>query len=112
MTAATLVAELPELGHCNRQEIAALVGVAPFNKDSGPKKGKRRIFGGRSGVRRTLFMATLSASKHNPVIRAFYQSLLSRGKEKMVALTACLRKLLVIINAMVHKGEVWHFSPA
>ena len=112
MTAATLVAELPELGQCNRQEIAALVGVAPFNKDSGPKKGKRRIFGGRSGVRRTLFMATLSASKHNPVIRAFYQSLLSRGKEKMVALTACMRKLLVIINALVRKGEAWHFSPA
>ena len=112
VTAATLVAELPELGQCNRQEIAALVGVAPFNKDSGPKKGKRRIFGGRSGVRRTLFMATLSASKHNPVIRAFYQSLLSRGKEKMVALTACMRKLLVIINAMVRKGEAWHFSPA
>lgn len=112
VTAATLVAELPELGQCNRQEIAALVGVAPFNKDSGPKKGKRRIFGGRSGVRRTLFMATLSASKHNPVIRAFYQSLLSRGKEKMVALTACMRKLLVIINTMVRKGEAWHFSPA
>lgn len=112
VTAATLVAELPELGQCNRQEIAALVGVAPFNKDSGPKKGKRRIFGGRSGVRRTLFMATLSASKHNPVIRAFYQSLLSRGKEKMVALTACMRKLLVIINALVRKGEAWHFSPA
>lgn len=112
VTAATLVAELPELGQCNRQQIAALVGVAPFNKDSGPKKGKRRIFGGRSGVRRTLFMATLSASKHNPVIRAFYQSLLSRGKEKMVALTACMRKLLVIINTMVRKGEAWHFSPA
>jgi transposase len=112
VTAATLVAELPELGQCNRQEIAALVGVAPFNKDSGPKKGKRRIFGGRSGVRRTLFMATLSASKHNPIIRAFYISLLSRGKEKMVALTACMRKLLVIINALVRKGETWHFSPA
>lgn len=112
VTAATLVAELPELGQCNRQEIAALAGLAPFNKDSGPKQGKRRIFGGRSGVRRTLFMATLSASKHNPVIRAFYDSLLKRGKEKMVALTACMRKLLVIINAMVRKGEAWHFSPA
>jgi transposase len=110
VTAATLVAELPELGQCNRQEIAALVGVAPFNKDSGPKNGKRRIFGGRSGVRRTLFMATLSASKHNPIIRAFYNSLLSRGKVKMVALTACMRKLLVIINALVRKGETWHFS--
>jgi len=112
VTATTLVAELPELGQINRQKIAALVGVAPFNKDSGPKKGKRRIFGGRSGIRRTLFMATLSASKHNPVIRAFYESLLKRGKEKKVALTACMRKLLVIINAMVRKGEAWKFSPA
>lgn len=112
VTAATMVAELPELGQLNRQKIAALVGVAPFNKDSGPKKGKRRVFGGRSGVRRTLFMAALSASKHNPVIRAFYESLLKRGKEKKVALTACMRKLLVIINAMVRKGEAWRFSPA
>jgi transposase len=112
VTASTLVAELPELGQCNRQQIAALVGLAPFNKDSGPKKGKRRIFGGRSDIRRTLFMATFSASKHNPVIRAFYQSLLSRGKEKMVALTACMRKLLVIINALVKKGEVWRVVPA
>jgi transposase len=112
VTAATLVAELPELGQCNRQEIAALAGVAPFNKDSGARKGKRRIFGGRSGVRRTLFMATLSATKCNPAIRAFYQSLLRRGKEKMVALTACMRKLLVIINSLVRKGEVWRFSPA
>jgi transposase len=112
VTATTLVAELPELGQINRQKIAALVGVAPFNKDSGPKRGKRRIFGGRSGIRRTLFMAALSASKHNPVIRAFYESLLKRGKEKKVALTACMRKLLVIINAMVRKGEAWKFSPA
>jgi len=74
------------------------VGVAPFNKDSGPKRGKRRIFGGRSGVRRTLFMATLSATKHNPVIRAFYETLLKRGKEKKVALVACMRKLLVFIK--------------
>jgi len=112
VTASTLVAELPELGQCNRQQIAALVGVAPFNKDSGPKKGKRRIFGGRSGIRRTLFMATFSATRHNPVIRAFYQSLLKRGKEKMVALTACMRKLLVIINALVKKSEVWRYVPA
>ena len=112
VTAATMVAELPELGQLNRQKIAALVGVAPFNKDSGSKKGKRRVFGGRSGVRRTLFMAALSASKHNPVIRDFYESLLKRGKEKKVALTACMRKLLVIINAMVRKGEAWRFSPA
>jgi len=112
VTASTMVAELPELGHLNRQKIAALVGVAPFNKDSGPKKGKRRIFGGRSGVRRTLYMAALSATKHNPIIRAFYESLLKRGKEKKVALTACMRKLLVMINAMVRKGEAWRYIPA
>jgi transposase len=112
VTASTLVAELPELGQLNRQKVAALVGVAPFNKDSGPKKGKRRIFGGRSGIRRTLYMAALSATKFNPVIRAFYQKLIQRGKEKKVALTACMRKLLVIINSMVRKGEVWRLSPA
>ena len=94
------------------KKIAALVGVAPFNKDSGPKRGKRRIFGGRSGVRRTLFMAALSAIKHNPVIRTFYESLLKRGKEKKVALVACMRKLLVFINAMVRKGEKWRYAPA
>ena len=112
VTATTMVAELPELGQLNRQKIAALVGVAPFNKDSGPKKGKRRIFGGRSGVRSTLYMAALSATRFNPVIRAFYEKLLQRGKEKKVALTACMRKLLVIINAMVRKGEAWKVSPA
>lgn len=112
VTATTMVAELPELGQLNRQKIAALVGVAPFNKDSGAKKGKRRIFGGRSGVRRTLYMAALSATKFNPVIRAFYENLCQRGKEKKVALTACMRKLLVIINALVRKGEAWRLSPA
>jgi transposase len=112
VTASTLVAELPELGILNRQKIAALAGVAPFNKDSGPKRGKRRISGGRSGVRRVLYMATLSAVRFNPVIRAIYESLLKRGKEKKVALIACMRKLLVIINAMVRKGETWRLSPA
>ena len=112
VTAATMVAELPELGQLNRQKIAALVGLAPFNRDSGPKRGKRRIFGGRAGVRRTLYMAALSASKHNPAIRSFYQSLLTRGKEKKVALIACMRKMLVIINALVRKGEPWLYSPA
>lgn len=112
VTATTLIAELPELGQLNRQKIAALAGLAPFNKDSGPKKGKRRIFGGRSGIRRPLFMAALSATKCNPVIRAFYESLLKRGKEKKVALIACMRKLLVIINAMVRKGEAWRVSLA
>mgnify|MGYP002399831422 CR=1 FL=1 len=111
VTAATMVAELPELGILNRKKIAALVGVAPYNKDSGPKKGKRRIFGGREGVRRTLFMATLSATKFNPIIRAFYQRLLKNGKEKKVALVACMRKLLVIINSMVKKCEKWRYLP-
>jgi len=112
VTATTLVAEMPELGLLNRQEIAALAGVAPFNKDSGPKKGKRRVFGGREGVRRTLFMAALSAAKCNPIIRSFYESLLKRGKEKKVALTACMRKLLVIINVMVRNGKPWKYLPA
>lgn len=112
VTASTMVAELPELGTINRQKIAALVGVAPFNKDSGPKKGRRRIFGGRDGIRSTLFMAALSAIKHNPIIKPFYAKLISKGKEKMVAIVACMRKLLVIINAMVRKGEVWKYLPA
>lgn len=111
VTASTMVAELPELGILNRKKIAALVGVAPFNKDSGLKKKKRRIFGGRDGVRRTLFMATLSAIKFNPIIRTFYERLLRYGKEKKVAIVACMRKLLVIINSMVKKSEKWRYSP-
>lgn len=107
ITSFTLLAELPELGTLNRQKIAALVGLAPFNKDSGHKRGKRRIFGGRAGVRNVLFMAALSASKTNPVIRDFYQRLLANGKEKKVALVACMRKLLVILNAMVRDGNLW-----
>jgi len=107
ITAAVLLAELPELGKLNRQKIAALVGVAPYNRDSGPRKGKRRIYGGRSGVRSTLYMATLSATRHNPVIRAFYERLVGRGKEKKVALTACARKLLVIMNAMLRQAQPW-----
>lgn len=112
VTAATLLADLPELGTLNRQKIAALVGVAPFNKDSGKKQGKRRIFGGRASVRRTLYMAALVCTRHNPVIKQFYNSLLDRGKEKKVALTACMRKLLVILNAMIRKQEFWHYVPA
>lgn len=110
ITAATLVADLPELGQLNRQKIAALVGVAPFNHDSGQHRGKRRIFGGRASVRSALYMATLSAIKHNPVIKAFYQRLLDKGKLKKVALTACMRKLLVIINTMVKTGQDWQPS--
>jgi len=108
ITAATLVADLPELGHLNRQKIAALVGLAPFNHDSGKHRGKRRIFGGRTSVRSVLFMATLSAIRHNPVIKEFYQRLLDKGKLKKVALTACMRKLLVILNTMVKSGQDWN----
>ena len=107
VTTATLLADLPELGQLNRQEIAALVGVAPFNHDSGKHRGKRRIFGGRTSVRSVLYMATLSATRHNPVIKKFYQHLLAQGKIKKVALTACMRKLLVIVNTMVKSGQVW-----
>jgi transposase len=110
VTAATLVADLPELGHLNRQKIAALVGVAPFNQDSGKKRGKRRIFGGRTSVRSVLYMATLSAVKHNPVIKKFYNRLLAKGKLKKVALTACMRKLLVILNTMIKTGQNWNPS--
>ena len=107
ITATTLVADLPELGQLNRQKIAALVGVAPFNHDSGKRRGKRRIFGGRASVRSVLYMATLSAIRHNPVIKSFYQRLIAKGKLKKVALTACLRKLLVILNTMVKSGRDW-----
>lgn len=108
ITAATLVADLPELGQLNRQKIAALVGVAPFNHDSGKQRGKRRIFGGRTSVRSVLYMATLSAIRHNAVIKAFYQRLLDKGKLKKVALIACMRKLLVILNTMVKTGQDWN----
>jgi transposase len=112
VTSATMLGMLPELGLLNRQEIAALVGVAPLNKDSGPKQGKRRIFGGRGDVRSMLYMAALSAKKHNPFIRTFYERLLRHGKEKKVALTACMRKLLVILNAMVRTNQPWRSQPA
>ena len=107
ITASTLLAMLPELGTLNRQQIAALVGVAPVNKDSGRKHGKRRIFGGRAAVRSVLYMAALSAKKHNPQIKKFYEHLLKQGKEKKVALTACMRKLLVILNAMLRTKQSW-----
>lgn len=112
VTSSTLLGMLPELGTLNRQEIAALVGVAPMNKDSGKRKGKRRIFGGRAAVRSALYMAALSASRFNPKIRKFYQHLIKQGKEKKVALTACMRKLLVILNAMLHSMRPWRAEPA
>ena len=104
----TLIAEVPELGQLNRKEIAALIGVAPMNRDSGTRRGKRSIRGGRANVRSVLYMATLSAIRHNPVIRVFYQRLLDNGKEKMVAVVACMRKLLVILNAMVRDLQPWN----
>ena len=107
VTAATLVAELPELGRLNRQKITALVGLAPFNRDSGKQRGQRRIFGGRASVRNVLYMATLSAIKCNPVIRAFYQRLVDKGKVKKVAITACMRKILVILNTMAKTQQAW-----
>jgi transposase len=103
----TLLAGLPELGRLNRKQIAALAGVAPFNDDSGRRRGKRRVKGGRASVRQVLYMATLSATRFNPVIRAFYRRLLAQGKLKKVALTACMRKLLTILNAMIHQQQPW-----
>jgi len=107
VTASTIVGLLPELGSLNRQEIAALVGLAPIAKESGKKQGKRRIFGGRAPVRSVLYMAALSACMHNPVIKRFYEHLLAQGKPKKVALTACMRKLLVILNAMLRTHQPW-----
>lgn len=104
----TLLAHLPELGTLNRREVAALVGVAPFNRDSGTLRGKRTVWGGRSRVRGALYMGTLSATRCNPVIRDFYQRLLAAGKPKKLALVACMRKMLVILNAMVKTGQAWH----
>ena len=104
---ATLVGGLPELGALNRKRIAALVGVAPFNRDSGKYRGKRCIWGGRGSIRAVLYMATLAATRFNPVIRAFYLRLCAAGKQKKVALTACMRKLLTILNAMVKTGTPW-----
>lgn len=103
----TLLADLPELGSMNNKQAAALVGVAPMNRDSGKTKGKRRIKGGRYGVRTTLYMATLSATLCNPVIRQFYHHLVGQGKHKKVALTACMRKFIVILNAMVRDNQPW-----
>ena len=103
----TLLAQLPELGRLNRRAIAALVGVAPFNRDSGRLRGRRTIWGGRARVRAVLYMGALSASRFNPLIRAFYQRLLAAGKPKKVALTACMRKLLVILNAMLKHHTPW-----
>lgn len=107
IASATLIAELPELGHLNRRQIAALVGVAPVAKDSGTMRGRRRVQGGRFEVRRVLYMAALTAAFRNPVIKAYYQRLLAAGKLPKVALVACMRKLLTTLNAMVKSNKQW-----
>ncbi len=106
--ARTLLASLPELGTLNRKAIAALVGVAPLNRDSGTRQGRRRVWGGRAAVRAVLYMGTLVAVRHNPVLRAFYQRLRTAGKLPKVALTACMRKLLTILNAMLKHQTRWN----
>mgnify|MGYP006414778711 FL=1 len=107
VTAFTLLAELPELATVNRKEIASLVGIAPINRDSGGKRGKRTTYGGRSKVRSVLYMATLSAIQFNPAISKFYNRLVENGKEKMVALVAAMRKLLTILNAMIRDKRLF-----
>ena len=109
--ARTLLAELPELGNCSRQEIAALVGVAPINRDSGMFRGQRHTWGGRASVRSALYMAALVGIRRNPVIKQYYEHLLKAGKVKKVALVACMRKLLTILNAMIRDNQPWKYSP-
>lgn len=109
-TSASLIAEVPELGQLSRREISALIGVAPFNRDSGQMRGRRTIFGGRGQVRRGLYMAALVAIRFNPVIKRFYDRLVTVGKPKKVAIVACMRKLLTILNAMVKTGKSWDDS--
>jgi transposase len=112
-TLATLASDLPELGTLDRKKIAALVGVAPFNADSGTSKhGKRTCWGGRATVRSMLYMATLAATRFNPIIRAHYAKLLARGKQKKVALVACMRKLLTHLNAMARDKKPWSHALA
>jgi transposase len=108
ITAGILIASLPELGQVNRKEAAALVGVAPFNNDSGRHRGKRRIKGGRAEVRKNLYMATITATRFNPVIKEFYNRLLGKGKPTKVAIVACMRKLLTILNAMLSSDTSWN----
>ncbi len=109
--ASTLLADVPELGRLNRRQISALIGVAPFNRDSGTLQGRRCIWGGRADVRSVLYMATLSATRCNPALRQFYARLRAKGKPGKVALTACMRKFLTILNAMVRTNTPWHETP-
>jgi transposase len=110
VTARTLIAELPELGGLDRRKLAALVGVAPFNRDSGAWRGHRMIAGGRTSVRNVLYMAALSAIRHNPVVRATYHRLVNRGRPKKVAIIACLRQLLTILNAIARTKSPWKIA--
>jgi len=106
----TLLGELPELGKLSHRQIAALTGLAPFNRDSGRLKGKRRIKGGRAPVRTVMYMGMMSAIQHNPVMKSFYEKLVAQGKHKKVALTACMRKMITILNAMVRDNKEWQMS--
>jgi transposase len=108
----TLIGQLPELGTLNRKQIAKLVGVAPLADDSGKRRGPRHVWGGRSEVRSVLYMAALVAAKHNPIIRAYYLQLLARGKARKVALTACMRKLLIVLNAIARENRPWAITLA
>jgi transposase len=112
VVAVTLLALLPELGKLNRKQIAALVGVAPFNRDSGIKRGRRSIWGGREAVRSVLYMSATVAATHNATIAALYQRLSAKGKEHKVALVACMRKLITVLNAMVRDGKAWNSALA
>ena len=103
----TLLAELPELGKLTHKRLCALVGVAPFNRDSGQGRGKREVWGGRAPVRATLYMGALVATRHNPAVKEFYERLLAAGKPKKVALVACMRKLLTILNALMRDRAIW-----
>jgi len=108
--ARTLLAELPELGEITHKRLCALVGVAPFNRDSGQSRGKREVWGGRAPVRAALYMGALVATRHNPILKEFYERLLAAGKPKKVALVACMRKLLSILNAMMRDRVPWHLA--
>src|SRR5690606_8303823 len=108
VTSLNLIATLPELGTLNRRQISALVGVAPFNRDSGRLRGKRSIYGGRAATRSALYMAALVGARHNPVLKQFYQRLRAAGKPGKVALVACMRKLLTILNVMIREGRSWN----
>jgi transposase len=110
VTSSNLVAELPELRSLDRKQIAALVGVAPLNNDSGKKHGKRRIHGGRQTLRCTFYMATLTVTKYNPVIKAFYDRLVSKNKDKIVAFVSCMCKFILIFNVMVRDNQPFRYQ--